>query len=191
MSWTELLFSFRGRIGRAPYWYFVLVVTVLYGAFFAYAGASMFNAASLGDANALSCGGGAMTIVPVVSLLLLWPSLAICAKRWHDVDKSAWWILIALVPAVPWAASAYFGLDPRTPLAIAEDTLHDKYGLDLVDAAGQPLPEDSVDLSVSVFDMAEGSTTKDVPFSLDGKLVHCTVHMPTSDPHDVTADCPR
>ena len=54
MSWTELLFSFRGRIGRAPYWYFVLVVTVLYGAFFAYAGASMFNAASLGDARSAS-----------------------------------------------------------------------------------------------------------------------------------------
>lgn len=102
MSWTELLFSFQGRIGRAPYWYFALAVTVLYGALFAYAGASMFSAASLGDANAISQSGGglAMTIVPIVSLLLLWPSLAICAKRWHDVDKSAWWILIALVPVV-------------------------------------------------------------------------------------------
>lgn len=101
MSWTELLFSFRGRIGRAPYWYFVLAVTVLFGALFAYAGVSMFSAASLGDADAMSHGGGvAATALPIAALLLLWPSLAICAKRWHDVDKSAWWILIALVPVL-------------------------------------------------------------------------------------------
>jgi uncharacterized membrane protein YhaH (DUF805 family) len=101
MSWTELLFSFQGRIGRAPYWYFVLAMTVLFGALFAYAGVSMFNAASLGDANAVSQGGGAATMaLPIASLLALWPSLAISAKRWHDVDKSAWWILIALVPVV-------------------------------------------------------------------------------------------
>lgn len=101
MSWTDLLFSFQGRIGRAPYWYFVLAVTVLFGALFVYAGVSMFNAASLGDANAVSQGGGAAAmVVPIASLLLLWPSLAISAKRWHDVDKSAWWILIALVPVV-------------------------------------------------------------------------------------------
>jgi len=100
-------------------------------------------------------------------------------------------VLIALVPLVPWAASAYFGLDERTPLAIAEDTLHEEYGLSAVDAAGQPLPEGSVELSVSDFDMTPGSTTEHVPFSLDGKKVHCTVHMPTSNPRDVTAECPQ
>lgn len=33
-------------------------------------------------------------------LALIWPSLAIQAKRWHDQDRSAWWILIGLVPFV-------------------------------------------------------------------------------------------
>jgi uncharacterized membrane protein YhaH (DUF805 family) len=27
----------------------------------------------------------------LVYLLLLWPSLAVVAKRWHDRDKSGWW----------------------------------------------------------------------------------------------------
>ena len=47
-------------------------------------------------------GASAMASMPmmIVMLLLLWPALAILAKRWHDVDKSAWWILIALVPVV-------------------------------------------------------------------------------------------
>lgn len=101
MSLTQLLFSFEGRIGRAPYWYFVLAVTLLFGALFAMVGVSMFSSASLTDANAVPQGGGmAAMAMPIVSLLLLWPSLAISAKRWHDVDKSAWWILISLVPLV-------------------------------------------------------------------------------------------
>jgi uncharacterized membrane protein YhaH (DUF805 family) len=38
----------------------------------------------------------------VVSLLLLWPAIAVSAKRWHDRDKSAWWVLVALVPVIGW-----------------------------------------------------------------------------------------
>lgn len=38
----------------------------------------------------------------LVSLLLLWPAIAISAKRWHDRDKSAWWVLLALVPVIGW-----------------------------------------------------------------------------------------
>jgi uncharacterized membrane protein YhaH (DUF805 family) len=100
MSWTDLLFSFRGRIGRGPYWIYAIVVTVVVGTLFAAAGVSMFTAASMGDPATASGGGAAATALMVVPLLLLWPSLAVCAKRWHDVDKSAWWILIALVPVV-------------------------------------------------------------------------------------------
>ncbi|MBZ0222937.1 MAG: DUF805 domain-containing protein [Dokdonella sp.] len=101
MSLTQLLFSFEGRIGRAPYWYFVLAMIVLFGVIFAFVGASLFSAASMSaDAATPPSGGMAAAAVPVLSLLMLWPSLAIAAKRWHDVDKSAWWILIGLVPVV-------------------------------------------------------------------------------------------
>ena len=54
--------------------------------------------------------------VPLLSLLMLWPSLAVCAKRWHDVDKSAWWILISLVPFVGGIIALVFnGFIPGTP----------------------------------------------------------------------------
>ena len=33
-----------------------------------------------------------------VNLALLWPTIAVAAKRWHDRDKSAWWLLIVLLP---------------------------------------------------------------------------------------------
>ena len=32
--------------------------------------------------------------------MLLWPFLAVQAKRWHDRDLSAWWILIHFIPVV-------------------------------------------------------------------------------------------
>jgi len=35
-------------------------------------------------------------------LPILWPSLALHAKRWHDQDKSGWWQLIAAIPLIGW-----------------------------------------------------------------------------------------
>jgi uncharacterized membrane protein YhaH (DUF805 family) len=98
MSWGQLLFSFEGRVGRATYWYFVLAIVVLFGVLGGIFGASLVQV-SPETGQATVAGTGAL-IMGVVSLAIIWPSLAIAAKRWHDVDKSAWWILIGLVPAV-------------------------------------------------------------------------------------------
>lgn len=99
MSWGQLLLSFEGRVGRATYWYFVLAIIVLFVILGAVFGFSMMSInTQTGEATA-NAGPGGM-IIGLVSLLIIWPSLAIAAKRWHDVDKSAWWILISLVPAV-------------------------------------------------------------------------------------------
>ena len=38
----------------------------------------------------------------VVNLVLLWPLMAVSIKRWHDRDRSGWWVLIVLVPVVGW-----------------------------------------------------------------------------------------
>jgi uncharacterized membrane protein YhaH (DUF805 family) len=32
--------------------------------------------------------------------LVIWVSLAISVKRWHDLDKSGWWWLINFVPCI-------------------------------------------------------------------------------------------
>jgi uncharacterized membrane protein YhaH (DUF805 family) len=36
----------------------------------------------------------------VLLIALIWISLALQVKRWHDRDKSGWWGLIQLVPAI-------------------------------------------------------------------------------------------
>ena len=43
---------------------------------------------------------GMLMLIVVLARAVIWPSLAGQAKRWHDVDMSAWCILIGRVPAV-------------------------------------------------------------------------------------------
>ena len=41
-----------------------------------------------------------MTPIIIISLLFLYPALAVYTKRWHDRGKSGWWTLILLVPLI-------------------------------------------------------------------------------------------
>ncbi|MCQ4167433.1 DUF805 domain-containing protein [Tahibacter harae] len=110
MSWGQLLFSFDGRIGRGAYWGFVVAVLVL----FLILGCVMFFTTDM--SNPQAGGGIGSVLVVIASLAVIWPSLAVQAKRWHDVDKSAWWILIGLVPAVGGLIALVFnGFLPGTP----------------------------------------------------------------------------
>ena len=95
MNWKNRLFSFEGRVGRGAYWGLVVASLVLFGVLGGASVMSMLNAT-----DPAAAGGGMSMAMMVAGLLFLWPALAIQAKRWHDVDKSAWWILINLVPAV-------------------------------------------------------------------------------------------
>lgn len=98
-------------------------------------------------------------------------------------------VLVALLVILPVAAMTFFDLDARTPLTIAQDTLHEEYGLKLVDKTGQVVPMDSSAPTVSEFSVEAGATTEGVPFKLDGRHVKCSVHVANSDPASVTATC--
>ena len=88
LSMQEILFSFRGRIGRKTYWMFFMSMFI---AFFALAFVVSF----------LGLDESTLTIVIVVAYIpVIWMSLAVQVKRWHDRDKSGWWVLIALIPIV-------------------------------------------------------------------------------------------
>jgi uncharacterized membrane protein YhaH (DUF805 family) len=89
MSLVQLYFSFSGRIGRRTYWlkgFLPLVVLSVIGGIIA---------GLVPTSNQYP--GGPMILW---RLFLLWPSLALTVKRWHDLDKSGWWVLIGLIPIV-------------------------------------------------------------------------------------------
>ena len=48
----------------------------------------------------------------VFSLGVLLPSLAVGARRLHDIGKSGWWLLIYLIPLVGWLVLLFFAVQP-------------------------------------------------------------------------------
>ena len=86
MPLLHSLFSFNGRISRQPYWLFTLATAViLFGPAIFYFGVGSDKAD---------------TYVDIAALVLFWPAIALQTKRWHDRDKSAWWLLINFVPVL-------------------------------------------------------------------------------------------
>ena len=85
IDWQYLLFRFDGRINRAKFWSGVGAVIVAYIVIFA-----LFAIDS----------GALRALLGLAYLAMIWPSLAISIKRWHDRDKSGWWVLIGLVPVI-------------------------------------------------------------------------------------------
>jgi uncharacterized membrane protein YhaH (DUF805 family) len=95
----SLLFSFQGRINRAKFWLVHVAMWVVVAIVFS---VILGSAAMSSDPQAAlqSVGVVGGLILLVVYILALWIGLAIAAKRWHDRNKSAWWILIVFVPLV-------------------------------------------------------------------------------------------
>jgi len=95
----SLLFSFQGRINRAKFWLVHVAMWVVVAIVFS---VILGSAAMSSDPQAAlqSVGVVGGLVLLVVYILALWIGLAIAAKRWHDRNKSAWWILIIFVPVV-------------------------------------------------------------------------------------------
>ncbi|HEY9065995.1 MAG TPA: DUF805 domain-containing protein [Burkholderiaceae bacterium] len=86
MSLPHILFSLKGRIPRKTFWLYgvlaLLLVSVILNLLLGIAGFSDRVAEA------------------VPNLVILWPSIAISVKRWHDRDKSGWWVLINVIPVI-------------------------------------------------------------------------------------------
>ena len=89
ISLSQTYFSFDGRIGRQTFWLKgVLLLSVI---------ALVLVIVSEFVDRAVGAGG---VLFLILVLLILWPSLAVQVKRWHDRGKSGWWVLIGLIPLI-------------------------------------------------------------------------------------------
>jgi len=88
MTLAQIFLGLQGRLSRRQFW--------LYGVA-ALLGLSVLGHALLGIAQVRE-----QTADLLVNLLLVWPALAVSVKRWHDRDKSGWWVLLNLVPVIGW-----------------------------------------------------------------------------------------
>ncbi|MFA0567144.1 MAG: DUF805 domain-containing protein [Vibrio gallaecicus] len=110
MSMKELLFSFKGRIGRKVFWTWNVIYYVLIAGFAT--GISVLFPAY------------AYILLPVFLLFLLVPDLAITSKRWHDRGKSNLWLLlnIPLVLGRLATPAATQSVDGASPLQMVATT---------------------------------------------------------------------
>ena len=81
--------DFSGRAPRSEYWWFVLFIVI---------GSIVF-----GFLDGLLFGGGPESIGifgPIFSLATIIPTLAVGARRLHDIDRTGWWLLVGLIPII-------------------------------------------------------------------------------------------
>ena len=86
---------FSGRSSRSAYWYwalFALIVGVV--------------------ATIIDLAIGSRIVSLITTLALLLPGLAVAFRRLHDTGRSAWWILISLVPFVGFIVLIVFLVQP-------------------------------------------------------------------------------
>jgi len=117
MNPVQLYLGVKGRIPRSTYWLHGVLSLLL-------AGVVLDGLLAIARVEPDAANG-------LVSLLLLWPLIAVSAKRQHDFNFSAWWALIHFVPAVGSVVLLLvdglmpgtpgpnrFGPDPRAPLTL-------------------------------------------------------------------------
>lgn len=87
-DWMNFYTSPNGRITRRDYW--LLAFLPMFG---------------------ISLVLGWIPIVgQIVQLAMFWPSIATQVKRLHDRDYSGWWILMPMIPAVPFIVFLIAGI---------------------------------------------------------------------------------
>jgi len=98
--------DFRGRAGRKEYWLYVLAYVI------------QIVIAMVIDNTVLSAfttEGGVGIFYVLVILANLVTALSAGFRRLHDTNRSAWWLLIALIPLIGGLVLLIFYVLPGTP----------------------------------------------------------------------------
>lgn len=88
LSPWQMYFSLRGRIPRSDYWFAGVFLLLVVGLVVT----ALLRIAGLPGEKAEG----------VVNVALAWPAIAVSVKRWHDRDRSGWWVLVNMLPVVGW-----------------------------------------------------------------------------------------
>jgi len=97
--------TFSGRAQRAEYWYFLLFSTLILIVL------SVIDSMT-GSYNE-ETGWGLLSGLYSIAVLL--PSIAVGARRLHDISRSGWWLLIGMIPLIGTIVLIVFFAQDSTP----------------------------------------------------------------------------
>jgi uncharacterized membrane protein YhaH (DUF805 family) len=88
--------TFTGRASRPEFWWWVLAILLLSLV------TQLIDALLIAPLTGFDRGAenAGQPLSMLVSLILLLPALAVSARRLHDIGRSAWWLLLYLVPLI-------------------------------------------------------------------------------------------
>ncbi|MBB3321858.1 MULTISPECIES: DUF805 domain-containing protein [Atlantibacter] len=96
--------GFGGRARRKEYWMFVLVNVIL------------TTVLSIVDSIlGWQTESGQGYLAGIYGLLVFLPWWAVQFRRLHDTDRSAWWLLLLLIPVIGWIVIFIFNCQRGTP----------------------------------------------------------------------------
>jgi uncharacterized membrane protein YhaH (DUF805 family) len=101
ISW--MLYSFRGRLGRAWYWPLSIGITAVFGVIVELYEGVIFES------------NGALVLALIALLFFAYVMGALAAKRLHDRNRSALLLLIMFVPIIGWIYPLWFLVDAALP----------------------------------------------------------------------------
>ncbi len=85
------VFRFHGRIGRAAWWGIGFISLIVSGV-----GSLLLDLGESTQSHLYAYAGVAVLLLNLVM------TLATNAKRYHDRNKSGWWLLIMVIPVIGW-----------------------------------------------------------------------------------------
>ena len=83
MPLKQIFFSFKGRVRRSTFWLSTFVLWIVFVALF------VLTEAAIGR-------GATLLLYP----FFFWSLFAILVKRYHDLGRSGWWLVLLLIPVI-------------------------------------------------------------------------------------------
>lgn len=95
MSIWSLLFGTHGRINRFDWWIGQIIVVVL-----AIALSAIFHFSIPHDLSWQMFTLHNLSLGMVIGVFFIWSHVAINVKRWHDLRKPGWYVILNYIPGV-------------------------------------------------------------------------------------------
>ena len=115
----ENYFNFNGRATRTEFWWPTIFILVLNNVLYMIGGLIFPEYGCIYTCEELTPIDYAPTVVNVITML---PLLAVLFRRYHDINKSGWWFLLPVIPAVIFFYVSIFAILVEIPPAFLIET---------------------------------------------------------------------